>query len=533
VALLVSNVAWQGEGSDPMPLLAQRLQVPLERLVDARLVKRSLDARHKKQTWRAVFKVEVMGEPEVLSRALASVRQWTERDDARYGLVDLTPPRRVWGDGDRPIVIGAGPAGLFAALYLAETGARVLLLERGDPMEARVRAVNALWRGRAPLDPESNLVFGEGGAGTFSDGKIYTRRRDGDLGYIFRRLVDFGADPGVLEEAWAHLGTDRVRAILPVLRARLLDLGTEVRFRSQVVDLVVEDGACRGVVIAGGTVERGAPVIIGAGHSARDTAEMLVRAGVEAVARPIGVGARIEHPQKLIDRAQYGRERRELPPATYRLAFNPPTGRRAHTFCMCPGGMVVPATNHPGRVVVNGMSFSARRASWANAAIIVEVTPDDYGSDDPLAGYDFQDRIERACFQVAGGDGRAPAQRVVDLLAGRPSEDLPRVSYPLGVTPSDLAEVFPTFVVAGLIAAIKEFDREMPGFAGPEAVVIAPETRTTSPVRFLRDKRGCATTVADLYPVGEGAGYGGGIISCALDGYRVAQGIAAARPLPP
>jgi uncharacterized FAD-dependent dehydrogenase len=526
VALLVSNVRWQ-EGDDPMPQLARQLRLPPERLLDAHLVKRSLDARHRRQTWRAAYRVEVTDEGEVLSRGLPSVRRWTERDDARYGLVDLTPARRDWRGGGRPIVVGAGPGGLFAALYLAEAGAPVLLLERGDPVDARVRAVNAHWRGRAPLDPESNLVFGEGGAGTFSDGKIYTRRRDGDLGYIFRRLVDFGADPNVLEESWAHLGTDRVRAILPVFRSRLRDLGAEVRFRSRVVDLVVEDGACRGVVLADGTVERGAPVVIAAGHAARDTAQMLVDAGVEAVARPIAVGVRIEHPQALIDRARYGADRGELPPATYRLSFNPAHGRRARTFCMCPGGMVVPAGNHPGRVVVNGMSFSARSARWANAAIIVEVTPEDYGSDDPLAGYAFQDRIEQACFEAAGGDGRAPAQRVVDLLAGHPSVELPRSSYPLGVAPCDLRTVLPDFLVEGLIAAIEAFEKEIPGFAGPEALLIAPETRTTSPVRFLRDDSGCTTTVADLYAVGEGAGYGGGIISCALDGYHAARAITA------
>jgi uncharacterized FAD-dependent dehydrogenase len=271
-------------------------------------------------------------------------------------------------------------------------------------------------------------------------------------------------------------------------------------------------------------------VIIAAGHSARDTAQMLVDSGAEAVARPIAVGVRIEHPQSLVDRARYGDERGALPPASYRLSFNPPDGRRAHTFCMCPGGIVVPATNHPGRVVVNGMSFSGRRARWANAAIIVEVRPEDYCSDDPLAGYAFQDRIERACFEIAGGDGRAPGQRVVDFLAGRPSVALPRSSYFHGVTPSDLREVLPPFLVESLIDAIRAFDEEIPGFAGPEALLIAPETRTTSPVRFLRDDSGCASTIANLYPVGEGAGYGGGIISCALDGYQVARGIAAARP---
>ncbi len=529
MALLVGNVPWPGEEGDPTPALAARLEIAPDAIVASSLIKKSLDARRAEPTWFALYRVEVEDEAEVLHRAPASVRAWNERDDLRYGRVDWHPAPRAWGDA-RPIVVGAGPAGLFAALVLAESGARVLVLERGEPVEDRVRTVNDNWRGRAPLDPQSNVVFGEGGAGTFSDGKIYTRRRDGDLGYIFRRLVDFGADPGILQESWAHLGTDKVRAILPRFRERLLALGAEIRFRAQVRDLVVEDGACRGVVLADGTVERGHPVIVAAGHSARDTAEALLRAGVHAEARPIAVGARIEHPQGLVDAARYKGERGDLPPASYRLAFNPPDGRRAHTFCMCPGGMVVPATNHPGRVVVNGMSFAARRAFWANSAIIVEVGPEDYGGDGPLAGYAWQDAIERACFEAAGGDYRAPAQRVVDLLAGRASTELPRTSFPQGVTPVDLRAVLPAPVIEGMIAAIRHFDETLPGFAGPDAVLIAPETRTTSPVRFLRDERSCAIGVTELYPVGEGAGYGGGIVSCALDGFRAARAITEAMP---
>lgn len=528
MALLVGNAPWPGEEADLRLVVADHLGVSPEQVTEARLVKRSLDARHGRQVWRAVYRVEAGDAAGILAKGVASVRAWTERDQRRYGLADWTPARPDWGDL-RPVVVGAGPAGLFAALYLAESGAPVVLLERGEPVEDRVRTVNANWRGKAPLDPESNVVFGEGGAGTFSDGKIYTRRRDGDLGYVFRRLVDFGADPSVLEESWAHLGTDKVRAILPRFRARLQELGVKIRFRARVVDLRVEAGRCTGVVIEGGEVLAGHPVIVATGHSARDSGEMLRRAGARATARPVAVGARIEHPQALIDTARYG-ERGDLPAATYRLSYNREGGRKAHTFCMCPGGMVVPATNHPARVVVNGMSFAARRAFWANSAVIVEVRPEDYGSEDPLAGYAWQDAIERACFEAAGGDYRAPAQRVVDLLAGRPSVDLPRTSYPQGVTPVDLRTVLPPFVMEGMIAAIRHFEREIPGFAGPEAVLIAPETRTTSPVRFERDEHGCATAVDDLYPAGEGAGYGGGIVSCALDGFRIARHLASQRP---
>lgn len=523
---LVGDTEWPGEGVDPRPAVAERLRVPVDAVASAQLVKKSLDARQRAKRWWAVYRVSVDGAapPKPLNKG---VRPWTHRDEGRYGFDAGAPTHRTdWPAHLRPIVVGAGPAGLFAALFLAEAGLPVTLIERGGPIEDRVPAVNDFWRGRASLDPENNLVFGEGGAGTFSDGKIYTRRRDGELGFIFRRLVDFGADADVLADAYAHLGTDKIRAILPPFRERLRTLGVEVRYHTRVGSLLVEGGRCVGVELSDGERLEHAPVVVATGHSARDAAQMMVDAGAAAHPRGIAVGVRVEHPQALIDRARYRtRDRGDLPPASYRLAHHVEGGTQGRTFCMCPGGMVVPASNHADRVVVNGMSFAARRAYWANSAVIVEVPASAYGATDPMAGFRWQDDIESRSFVAAGSTYAAPAQRVVDLMAKRTSTEVPRSSFPMGVTAGNLQDVLPDIVTAGLAETLRAFDRQLNGFISPDAVLIAPETRTTSPIQFERDETGQSTTVVDLYPSGEGAGYAGGIVSSALDGLRAARAI--------
>ena len=540
MALLVTNIQWPGAGVDPAPAIARRLEVSEDSIVDAVLLKRSVDGRRRPPIWLANYRVEVdVDEALILAKKFHGVRAFSPRDAARYATarrgdeLNITPRR--WPKGARPIVIGAGPAGLFAALRLGEAGAPAILLERGGAVQKRHLAVRQFWRHRE-LDPETNVVFGEGGAGAFSDGKIYTRRRDGELGWIFQRLVDMGADAEILEEGWAHLGTDRIREILPRLRARLIELGVEVRFDACVSSLRVHRGRCEGVVLASGEEIVGGPVILATGHSARDAWKMALDAGASAVLRPIRIGARIEHPQRMVDLARYGSPRGELPPASYRLVSRPPERlgiRGAHTFCMCPGGTVVGASNAPGRVVVNGMSYSGRRAWWANSAIIVEVTPEDFPGTDPLAGVRFQDAIEQAAFAMGGEDFRAPGQRVVDFLAGRPSDDLPRNSYPQGCTPGNLHDLFPAPISAGLAGAIRFFARKIEGFAGPDGMLIAPETRTTAPLRFLRNDALFSPALDGLMPVGEGAGYAGGITSTALDGFRAAESIIARHAGPP
>lgn len=529
--LLVSNVPWSEEPVDERASVALALGLPVEEVQSAELLKRSVDGRRRPPVWLANYRVELTGgepaEQRLLARGRHGVRPFTERDAQRFAAsVPVPDLRSTWPATIRPIVVGAGPAGLFAALRLAEAGSPVLLLERGEPVERRHYDVRAFWR-HGQLDPDSNAVFGEGGAGAFSDGKIYTRRRDGELGWIFRRLVDHGADPRVMEEGWAHLGTDRIREILPRLRARLIELGVEVRFRARVDRFLVEGGRCVGVELAGGESVRGAPVIVATGHSARDTWQAMLDAGASAEQRPIHIGARVEHPQRLIDQARYGAVRGELPPASYRFTSVPPAGRArpAHTFCMCPGGTIVAASNHPGRVVVNGMSYSGRRAAFANSAVVVEVLPSDYGDPDPLAGVRFQDRIEALAFERGGGAFRAPAQMVDDLLRDRASSGLPKVSYTLGVTPTDLREVLPPAIVAGMREALRHFERQLPGFSGPEAVLVAPETRTSAPIRFTRGVDLHSLGLPGLIPVGEGAGFAGGIVSAALDGMKAADAI--------
>ena len=520
--LLVTNISLT---ETPNIEIAKRLQCSVHDVLKWELLKKSVDGRRRPPVWLANFRVEVStNEEELIRKGFHGVRMFTERDEQKrkWSQFDWSkqPKHR---DELRPIVVGAGPAGLFAALRFAELGLNPRLIERGGNVQDRHYAVRDFWR-HGIFHPQNNVVFGEGGAGAFSDGKIYTRRRDGELGWVFQRLVDFGADPEILKEGWAHLGTDKIRAILPRLRARIIELGGRVLFDTCVEKLIVEKGICVGVETSKGSFQ-GTPVVMATGHSARDSWKMMMDAGAKAQARPIRIGVRIEHPQKLIDKGRYGTERGDLPPASYRLVSKPKSEetRGAHTFCMCPGGTVVGATSQDERVVVNGMSYSGRKAFWANSAIIVDVQVEDYDGTDAWAGVRFQDAIEKKAYDAGGGGFQAPSQRVTDFLEKKKSTSLPKNSFPNGIVSHNLWDLFPKAIAEGIAEAIRFFDRHIPGFAGSDGLLIAPETRTSAPLRFPRTKELYSTSLDGLMPIGEGAGYAGGIASAALDGLRAAQ----------
>lgn len=483
--------------------------------------RRSLDARRGRPI-RWVFTVEVARHGE----QLASPARPAPRPASRARVAALPPP----------VVVGTGPAGLFAALAFAERGVPCVLLDRGRAVEERHRAVHAL-RHRGELDPESNVCFGEGGAGTYSDGKLYTRKRGPEVEAVLERFVEHGADPAIVVDAHPHIGSNRLTRIVTRMRAALADGDATVRFGARVDGLDVRDGRVCGVRLADGERIEASAVVLAAGHAARDVYAWLARDGVALAPKGFAVGFRVEHPQPLIDRAQYGREAGHpgLPPAEYRLARTD-GGRGVYSFCMCPGGYVVPTPVEPEHLSVNGMSNHRRGSPWANSAIVVTVEAADLpaltGVEGPLAGLAFQRALEAEAFRRGGGGFRAPAQRLTDFLAvgqgpARRTGDLPaRTSYRPGVQAASLAGLLPPPLEAALRAGLRSFDGLLRGFVTEEAVLVAVESMTSAPLTVQRDEQRLeSTSHPGLYPAGEGAGHAGGITSSAMDGERVALAV--------
>ena len=506
-------------------VVAARLGVAPGDLGVLRVFRRSHDARQTSAP-SFIYSVDVaLADEATLLARLAGDRHVQPTPDMRYHFVG----HAAAPSATRPVVVGFGPAGIFAALILAQSGFRPIVLERGKTVRERTQDTWGLWR-RKVLDPESNVQFGEGGAGTFSDGKLYSQIKDpGHYGRkVLEEFVRAGAPPEILYVSKPHIGTFRLVGMVERMRREIERLGGEVRFQQRVSGLQIERGRVRGVLLASGEQLSAGQVILALGHSARDTFEMLQRAGVLMEAKPFSIGFRIEHPQSLIDRARFGRQAGHplLGAADYKLVHHCRNGRSVYSFCMCPGGTVVAATSEAGRVVTNGMSQYSRNERNANAGIVVGITPSDYPGG-ALAGIDLQRRLETHAFELGGGTYEAPAQLVGDFLADRPSTRLGSVipSYRPGVRLTSLADALPDYAIAAIREALPAFDRQIRGFAMPDAVLTGVETRTSSPLRIPRGEDCQSVNVRGLYPAGEGAGYAGGILSAGVDGIRVAEAV--------
>jgi uncharacterized FAD-dependent dehydrogenase len=491
-----------------------------DEIKDFRIIRKALDAR-KKSSIKFVYTIEF-----VLDDEKAFLERFATDPDLQ--LVPARPkPSFPRFASDRKIIIaGMGPAGLFAAIRLSEYGLTATLVERGKPVEERLKDVQSFWRG-GTLDTESNVQFGEGGAGTFSDGKLTARTKDRNLGYVLEKLVQFGAPREILYLSKPHIGTDRLRRVVQEIRKNLETLGFEICFRRKLTDLLCRDERLAEVVLNGCEVRPCDFLVLAPGHSARDTYEMLLRRMVRMEQKPFAVGLRVEHPQGLIDRIQYGvSDRQQLPSAEYALAYScPGTNRSVYSFCMCPGGVVVAGASEPGMLVTNGMSNFLRDSSYANSALVVPVGGKDFTGESPLAGMEFQRIWERRAFLAGGGDYYAPVQKLTAFLGIRGTNGI-SATYRPGVREAILDEVLPDYVLETIRDGIHQFNRKMRGFITEEATLTGIETRTSAPVRIVRGEDLQSVNMRGLYPAGEGAGYAGGIMSAALDGIRVADGIA-------
>lgn len=493
-------------------ILAQACAVPSSHLTGYTILRQSIDARSRRQVWIQLTANVFIDEP------------FQERELPPVVLKDVHNAER------RVMIIGAGPAGLFAALRLIELGIKPLVLERGKDVRSRRRDLAAINK-EGVMNPESNYCFGEGGAGTYSDGKLYTRStKRGDVAKVLSTLVHFGAEEKILYEAHPHIGTNKLPHIITAIREKIIDCGGEVHFQKKVTDFLLNGNVAKGVVVNGDEKLEAEAVILATGHSARDVFQLLHSKKIEIHFKPFALGVRIEHPQSIIDSIQYHCPSRGdyLPPASYSLVEQV-SGKGVFSFCMCPGGIIAPAATADGEVVVNGWSPSKRNNPYANSGIVVTIEEEAiqaFKKHGPLAGMYFQQSIEQKAFNLGGGKLVAPAQRMVDFANNKISSALPDCSYLPGIHSASLKEVLPSFVHQALQTAFREWGKRMQGYFTNDAVVVATESRTSSPVRIPRGEDLQHPQIKNLYPCGEGAGYAGGIVSAAMDGERVADAVA-------
>ena len=500
-------------------MAAQELGMKTEDFTSFTIYKKSLDARRKNDI-HFVYAVALTTNKGSEEKIAARSKQAVVKPAFAYDIPKAKSEKR-------PVVVGFGPGGMFAALLLTKAGLRPIVLERGGDVDSRQQAVDAL-RTQGILDPENNVQFGEGGAGTFSDGKLNTNTHDPRIGYVLREFVAHGAKPSIVYDNKPHIGTDVLVKVVRNIRQTVIDGGGEVRFGAKVTGLRRENGRVTAVEVNGSEIIEADDVILAIGHSARDTFTWLHEDGVHMTQKAFSMGVRIEHLQDMVDRSQYGMERgKHLPPVSYNLNVHLPDGGSAYTFCMCPGGYVFAAASEEGGVCTNGMSYSGRGGSNANSALLVTLMPEDFPSAHVLSGMEWQRDIERAAYAYGGGNYCAPCQLVGDFLANKPSKGSRSVkpTYEPGVIYGDLREILPQRITSVMQQAIPALGKKLRGFDHPDAVLTGPETRSSSPVRIVRGEDYQSLNVQGLYPCGEGAGYAGGITSAAVDGIRCAEAV--------
>ena len=516
-------------GSALRAAIVERLNIKDADLGDFTVFKRSYDVRKKNSEIKFIYIIDadVKNEAAVLAR-FDQDQQIRPSPDTDYHPV-ASAPRDLT---ERPVVIGFGPCGLFAALILAQMGFKPIVLERGKEVRARTKDTWALWR-KKQLTTESNVQFGEGGAGLFSDGKLYSQIKDPKFfgRKVMAEFVKAGAPEEIMYVSKPHIGTFRLTGVVSTMREEIKRLGGEVRFESKVSEFIINNGQTEGVVLADGETIMSRHVVLALGHSSRDTFRTLYQQGVHVEAKPFAIGFRVEHPQSMVDKARLGKYagHPELGAADYKLTYKAKNGRPVYSFCMCPGGTVVAATSEEGRVVTNGMSQYSRNERNANAAIVVGIEPEKDYPGDPLAGISLQEKLEEKAFELGGSDYTAPAQLVGDFIRGKPSSEFGQVepSYKPGIKLGDLHQALPQYAIQAIQEALPEFGKQIKGFDRDDAILTGIETRTSSPVRITRDRESLQSlNTRGLYPAGEGAGYAGGILSAGVDGIKVAEAVA-------